>query len=95
MSTVHGMGLEGLMDAFSDLVAAKVAERMAASGGAGCSKARGRLFTVEDAAEYLGRTKEAVQHLVASGKLPTVRSDRRVFLDVKDLDQWIERCKIQ
>jgi hypothetical protein len=36
-----------------------------------------------------------MQHMIACGKLPTVRSDRRVFLDRKDLDQWIEQSKIQ
>lgn len=46
-------------------------------------------MTVEQAASYLGRTKEAVQHMIHAGKLPTVRSDRRVFLDRLDLDQWI------
>ena len=48
---------------------------------------RPRLLTVEQAAIYVGRTKEAVQHMVSSGKLPTVRSDRRVFIDVQDLSQ--------
>jgi excisionase family DNA binding protein len=45
---------------------------------------RPRLFTVEQAAVYIGRTKDAIQHMIANGKLPVVRSDRRVFLDVKD-----------
>jgi hypothetical protein len=33
--------------------------------------------------------------MIAAGKLPTVKSDRRVFLDIKDLDQWIDQAKIQ
>ena len=86
--------LDIILNAFSDLLAGKVAERLASSGREG-GKIRKRLLTVEDAAMYLGRTKEAVQHLVAAGKLPTVKSDRRVFLDIKDLDQWIEQSKIQ
>ena len=52
-----------------------------------------RLLTVEQAATYIGRTKEAVQHMVSRGKLPTVRTDRRVFIDRNDLDQWIEDNK--
>ncbi len=48
-----------------------------------------RLLTVEQAAVYLGRTREAVQGLASSGKLPIVRADRQVFLDRHDLDQWI------
>ena len=88
------MNFDGLLNAFTDLIAAKSSERLAESGREG-GKLRPRLFTVEDAALYLGRTKKGVQHLIAAGKLPTVKSDRRVFLDRKDLDEWIERGKIQ
>ena len=83
-----------ILNAFSDMIAAKSSERMAESGREG-GKVQQRLFTVEDAALYLGRTKKGVQHVIASGKLPTVKSDRRVFLDRKDLDEWIERGKTQ
>ena len=94
----HGMttntNLNTILNAFSDLIAAKSSERLAASVRED-GKVRPRLFTVEDAALYLGRTKKAVQHMIASGKLPTVKADRRVFLDRKDLDEWIERGKSQ
>ena len=43
--------------------------------------------------DSIGRSKGSVQHMVASRVLPTVRSDRRVFLDVVNLDAWIERHK--
>jgi excisionase family DNA binding protein len=85
---------DSLLDAFSDLIAAKLGARLAGSAREG-GKVQKRLLSVEEAAVYLGRSKEAVQHMIASGKLPVVKSDRRVFLDVKDLDQWIDRCKIQ
>lgn len=52
-----------------------------------------RLLTADQAATYLGRTKEAVQHMIFEGKVPTVRTDRRVFIDIKDLDAWIEDNK--
>ena len=86
--------LNTILNTFSDLIAAKSSERLAESGREG-GKLRPRLFTVEDAALYLGRTKKGVQHLIAAGKLPTVKSDCRVFLDRKDLDEWIERGKTQ
>ena len=86
--------LHTILNAFSDLIAAKSSERLAESGRDG-GKVKPRLFTVEDAAFYLGRTKKAIQHMIASGKLPTVKADRRVFLDRKDLDDWIERSKCQ
>lgn len=31
--------------------------------------------------------------MIAGGKLPVVRADRRVFLDVRDLDRWIDANK--
>lgn len=34
-----------------------------------------------------------MQHMVAEGKIPTVRSDRRIFIDVQDLDRWIAEHK--
>jgi excisionase family DNA binding protein len=83
---------DALLDVFSDLIAAKLGARLTGRDG---GKIQKRLLSVEEAAAYLGRTKEAVQHMIAAGKLPTVKSDRRVFLDVRDLDAWIERSKIQ
>lgn len=85
--------LDTLLDVFSDLLAAKLGARLARQGREG--KVQKRLLSVDAAAAYLGRTKEAVQHLIAAGKLPVVKSDRRVFLDIRDLDRWIEQCKIQ
>jgi excisionase family DNA binding protein len=52
-----------------------------------------RLLTVDQAAAYLGRSKEAIQHMTAARKLPVVRDGRRVFLDVRELDRWIELSK--
>jgi excisionase family DNA binding protein len=57
------------------------------------AEVRPRLLKVEQAAVYIGRTKDAIQHMIANGKLPTVRSDRRVFIDMRDLDAWIEENK--
>jgi hypothetical protein len=31
--------------------------------------------------------------MVSSGKVPTIRADRRVFIDVEDLDRWIREHK--
>ena len=84
-------GIEDLLlDGLAERLAARILEHM---GEAQCASKR--LLTMEQAAEYLGRSKESLQHLVSSGKLPTVRSDRRVFLDVRDLDEWIEANKVR
>ncbi len=53
-----------------------------------------RLYSVEDAAIYLGRTVHAVRSLCYSGRLRVVKIDGRVFLDVNDMDMLIENSKI-
>jgi excisionase family DNA binding protein len=86
-----GLQLEALLDALAERIVEKIRASLGEERG-GVS-VRPRLLTAKQAAAYLGRTEEAVQHLIASGKVPTVRTDRRVFLDVRDLDRWIEESK--
>lgn len=76
------------------LIKATVTETVAvlARDGAAMPVKR-RLLSIEEAAVYMGRTEEAMQHLIASGKIRTVRIDRRVFVDLKDLDKLIEDYK--
>ena len=52
-------------------------------------KVQPRLLSLEQAGQYLGRSRQAVEHMVRSGRLPAVKADRRVFLDRADLDGWI------
>lgn len=52
------------------------------------------LLTVKAAAAYLGRSQQAIQHLIFSHELPVVRVGRRVHLDRRDLDIWIEKNKV-
>ena len=80
---------EFTFDRLLELLAEKLASRLAPDGIGLCP----RLLTIDQAAVYVGRSREATQHLVASGKLPTVRTDRRVFIDRQDLDRWIEEHK--
>jgi len=85
MSEFNEFTFDGLLE----LLAEKLASRLAQDGN-GLSP---RLRTLDQAAVYVGRSREATQHLIASGKLPTVRTDRRVFIDRQDLDRWIEQHK--
>ena len=87
-----GLNIAALLDELATRLADKIRARLAQDTGS--SAVRPRLLTVEQGALYLGRTKEAVQHMIAEGKLPAVRADRRVFLDVRDLDRWIDECKV-
>jgi excisionase family DNA binding protein len=82
------LDLDRLLNALADRVAENLHAKLAQDGAR--APVRPRLLTVEQAAAYLGRTKEGLQHIIGSGKLPVVRADRRVFLDVRDLDGWIE-----
>ena len=87
-----GFSFNVLIDALAERVAVKV--RAESSQGAGGPAIRPRLLTVDQAATCLGRTKTSVQHLISDGAIPVVRHDRRVFLDVGDLDRWIDSAKM-
>ena len=86
-----GFNIDALLTDLAKRVAAEVRVDLKQNGSG--TAVRPRLLTVEQAATYLGRSKASVQHMVSDGVLPTVRNDRRVFLDVVDLDTWIERHK--
>jgi excisionase family DNA binding protein len=49
-----------------------------------------RLFTVEEAGLYLGRTAKAVRRLIEKSQLPVIRHGRSVRLDRHALDRFIE-----
>ncbi len=53
-----------------------------------------RLYTVPEAAYYLGRTVDGLREMLYASKLPYIKDGRRVLLDVKDMDAYIERKKI-
>jgi len=54
-----------------------------------------RLYSIPEAAQYLGRSAWSVRRLVWSGELPQVRAGRRVHLDINDMDQFIEKNKVK
>jgi excisionase family DNA binding protein len=85
MSEMNDLTFDGLLEALAEKLATKLSQEP--------SRLYPRLLTIDQAAVYLGRTREALQHLASSGKVPTVRADRRVFLDRHDLDKWIEENK--
>jgi excisionase family DNA binding protein len=86
-----GFNLDNILTALADAVADRVAERLAqATNG---SAIRPRLLSIEQGAAYLGRSEEAMRHLIQAGKIPTVRADRRIYIDIVDLDRWIEHNK--
>jgi excisionase family DNA binding protein len=54
-----------------------------------------RLYTLDEAAIYLGRSYWSVRELVISGKIPRVQDEggRKIFLDIHDLESFVERNK--
>ena len=54
-----------------------------------------RLYSLPEAATYLGRSTWSVRRLIWSGELPQVRAAGRVHLDVRDLDEFIEKNKVR
>ena len=52
------------------------------------------LYTIPEAAHYLGRTVWSVRELIWSGQLPAVKVGRRTHLDLEDLNTFIERHKV-
>ena len=80
------------LDSMLELIAVRLADRVAGKLSE-ISGIKPRLLNVDQAAEYLNRSSPSVRHLVATGKLKSVRMDGRVFLDVRDLDQAIDEAK--
>ena len=89
MSNRRSLSWDLILDTIADAIAAKLEARTQQR-----TRSFGpRLLTVTEAAQRLGRSKYSIQHMIASGKLPVVRADRRVFLDASDLEHWIEANK--
>lgn len=54
-----------------------------------------RLYTLPEAAFYLGRTVDALREMIWAGKLRVVRDGKRILLDIRDMDNFIEMSKEQ
>jgi len=55
-----------------------------------------RLFTIKEAADYLGRGVWGVRDLIWKGVLPVVKNGgngKKLFLDIIDLNNFIDRHK--
>jgi excisionase family DNA binding protein len=88
-----GADLESILDLLAEKVAEKVRIKMTQPGQSAGAPVQRRLFSVADAAKYIGRTEDAVRHMIDSGKLPVVRIDTRISLDKEDLDELIRYSK--
>ena len=85
MSEMNDLNFDRLLEMLAEKLAAKLSKEP--------SRLYPRLMTIDQTAVYLGLTRKVVQHLVVSEEFPTVLTDRCVFLDRIDLDEWIENHK--
>jgi len=53
-----------------------------------------RLYTLPEAAKYLGRTLWSMRELIWAGKIPIVRDGKRIFIDFNDLESYIAKNKM-
>lgn len=49
-----------------------------------------RLYSIQEAAHYLGRTPWGIRELIYAGRLPAVKAGRRVHVDINDLERFVE-----
>jgi excisionase family DNA binding protein len=54
-----------------------------------------RLYNLNEASVYLGRSVGALRELIWKGELPCIKVGRRVHLDILDMDIFIEKNKTQ
>ncbi|NKB80739.1 MAG: helix-turn-helix domain-containing protein [Nitrospirales bacterium] len=52
-----------------------------------------RLFTLHEAAIYLGRSVWSIRRLIWNGDLPQVRAGGRVHVDIRDMNEFIDKHK--
>jgi excisionase family DNA binding protein len=56
-----------------------------------------RLYTIPEAAHYLGRSSYSMRTLIWNGELPVIKNGEggKMWIDVNDLDLWIDRNKAE
>jgi predicted site-specific integrase-resolvase len=52
-----------------------------------------RLYSLQEAAQYLGITPEALRWNARKGRIPVVRWDLKLRFDLRDLDKMIDENK--
>jgi|YelNatPaOPRAMG01_1025707.scaffolds.fasta_scaffold638782_1 putative molybdopterin biosynthesis protein len=54
-----------------------------------------RLLTIKEASEYLGISVKGLYNMVNRRELPFYKIGKRVRFDMKQLDEWIEKHKVE
>ena len=58
-----------------------------------CNPLHKRLYDLKEAAHYLGRPVFSVRTLIWNGALPYIKDGRKQYLDVYDMNDYIEKSK--
>lgn len=53
-----------------------------------------RLYSIEEASIYLGRSVWGVREMLWAGKIPYIKDGRRILIDIKDMRAWIRQNKM-
>lgn len=78
------MAIEISTDSIADAVANRLRDNVVLTP---------RLLTLDQAATYLGLTRDALKAKVHLGRIPTVDLDKKLRFDRQDLDRVIEQSK--
>jgi len=54
-----------------------------------------RLLTIKEASDYLGISVKGLYNMVNRRELPFYKIGKRVRFDMKQLDEWIEKHKVE
>lgn len=81
------MSTENALDPMADFIAVRLVEQVVA-----LTMAR-RVLTLEQAVEYTGVGMDGLKAAIAAGDLSRVDVDRRIRLDIIDIDHWIQKNK--
>jgi excisionase family DNA binding protein len=54
-----------------------------------------RLLTAQEAAVYLALSEREVYNMIANEQLVGVRHGRRLMIDIRDIEEWIDRKKTE
>ena len=88
----NGIDIDALLTDLAKRVAVEVRAELERSGTPNHGL-QPRLLDVNQAAQYLNRSPHSVRHLIAAGKIPAVKLDQRVYVDIQDLNRAIENTK--
>ncbi len=80
----QALTLDSLLDVLADKVAQRIRPEPASTK---------LLVNLKEAGQMIGRSSGAVNQLIKRGELRGIVCGRRIHLQTKEIEEWIERCK--